>query len=111
MGNAKQAYEVHEGHKVIVKYEDLKADTLGIMRRIYAALEIPVDDNQLARIVEKHSWENIPEEKKGAGKFYRKASTGGWKEDLTPEQVKIVEEETAFLLEEFYAFKCEASKG
>lgn len=102
MGNSRQAYESHEGPKSLVRYEDLRADTLGTMRRIYSDLGIPVDDDHLTRIVEKHSWEKIPDEKKGEGKFYRKATPGGWGEDLTPEQVKIVEEETASLLEEFY---------
>ncbi|CAN5145551.1 hypothetical protein BH18ACT10_BH18ACT10_16580 [soil metagenome] len=52
--------------------------------------------------MEKHSWENIPEGKNGPDKFYRKASPGGWREDLTPEQVQTVERITASLLEEFY---------
>ncbi len=99
---AKQAYDAHRGRKVLVRYEDLRADTLGTMRRIYSALEIPVEEQELARVVEKHSWENIPEEKKGEGKFYRKASPGSWKEDLSPQQVEIVERITAPLLKEFY---------
>ncbi|MGH3087179.1 MAG: hypothetical protein ACRDSJ_07665 [Rubrobacteraceae bacterium] len=41
-------------------------------------------------------------ERKGEGKFYRKASPGGWREDLTKEQITIVEETTGSLLEEFY---------
>jgi hypothetical protein len=101
-GKAKQAYDEHEGPKIMVRYEELRADTLGTMRRIYSTLEIPVDENQLARAVEKHSWENIPDEKKGEGKFYRKATPGSWKEDLTPEQIKIVENVTAPLLKELY---------
>jgi hypothetical protein len=102
VGEAKKAYDLHEGRKVLVRYEELRADTLGSMRRIYSALEIPVDDGELIRAVEKHSWENIPEEEKGEGKFYRKATPGGWREDLTPEQVKTVEKITAPLLEELY---------
>jgi hypothetical protein len=98
----REAYDTHRGRKVLVKYEDLRADTLGTMRRIYSTLEIPVDENQLARAVEKHSWENIPEEDKGEGKKKRKAKPGGWQEDLTPRQVKIVEEITGALLKEFY---------
>jgi hypothetical protein len=101
-GNAKEAYDAHEGPKVLVKYEDLRAATLATMRRIYAELAIAVDDEELARVVEKHSWENIPEEEKGEGKFYRKASPGGWREDLTEEQVEVVEQITAPLLKEFY---------
>jgi Sulfotransferase family len=102
VGNAKEAYDAHKGPKVLIKYEDLVTDTLGTMRRIYAALGIGVDLDELIRAVRKHSWENIPEEEKGKGKVYRKAAPGGWKEDLTPEQVKTVERVTARLLEEFY---------
>ena len=102
VGNAKKAYDAHEGRKVLIKYEDLRADTLKTMRRLYAALDIEVEEEELARITEKHAWENIPIEARGKGKFYRKASPGGWQEDLTPGQIEIVEEVTAPLLKEFY---------
>jgi hypothetical protein len=98
----RQAYDAHDGRKAMVRYEDLRADTLGTMKRIYSALEIPVDEGELARSVEKHSWENVPEEEKGEGKKRRKATPGGWKDDLTPRQVRIVEERTASLLKEYY---------
>jgi hypothetical protein len=52
--------------------------------------------------VEKHSWENVPEEETGKGKARRKAMLGAWREDLTPEQARVVERVTAPLLEEFY---------
>jgi hypothetical protein len=102
VGSARQAYDAHEGRKVVVRYEDLRADTLGTMKRMYGELGVPVDGEQLARWVEKHSWENIPAEEKGQGKFYRKATPQGWREDLTPHQVRTVERITAPLLEEFY---------
>ena len=103
MGNAKKAYEAHRGRKVLVRYENLRSETLGEMERIYSTLGIAVDEEELAQIVEKHSWETVPEEQKGEGKFYRKASPGSWKEDLTPQQVEIVERITAPLLKEFYS--------
>jgi sulfotransferase family protein len=102
VGNAREAYDAHKGPKVLVRYEELRADTLGTMKRMYSALGIPVDEEELGRIVEKHSWENIPEEQKGEGKFYRKATPGGWREDLTPKQVETVERITAPLLKELY---------
>lgn len=103
MNNAKQAYEDHEGPKVLIRYEDLRADTLGEMWRLYRELEISVDEEELERAVKKHSWEAIPGDKKGSGKFYRKASPGSWKEDLTAEQVQAVERSAAHLLQEFYS--------
>lgn len=100
---AKRAYEDHKGRKTLVLYERLRVDTLGTMKGMYSDLGIEVDEAQLARAVEKHAWENIPEELKGGGKFFRKASPGGWREDLTEEQAKVVERITAPILEEFYA--------
>ena len=83
--------------------EDLRKDALGTMRRIYSALEIPVDERELSRAVEKRSWENMPERKKGSGTFLRKATPGGWADDLTPQQAKTIERITAPLLKEFYS--------
>lgn len=101
-GGARKAYEVHKGPKVLVRYEDLLSDTQGTMERIYTTLGIPAEVHELTKVVDKHSWEKIPEEQKGEGKFYRKASPGGWQEDLTSSQVEIVERITAPLLNEFY---------
>ena len=102
MSKAKEAYESHRGRKILVKYEDLRANTLGTMKCIYSSLGIGVNEEGLARAVKKHSWENVPEEEKGEGKFQRKAKPGGWREDLTSEQVVAVERITAPLLAEFY---------
>ena len=103
VGKAKEAYEAHEGRKVLVRYEDLHQNTLKTLKRIYATLKIAVDEEELARVVEKHSWENIPEEQKGPDKTRRKAKPGGWNEDLTSKQAHIVEEITAPILNEFYS--------
>jgi len=52
--------------------------------------------------VAKHSWEQIPEGEKGEGKFYRKGKAGGWREDLSPDQIRIIEEITAPVLSKYY---------
>ena len=85
-----------------MRYEDLRADALGTMKRIYSEIGIPVTDEDLARSVEKHDWENIPEDQKGEGKGRRKATPGGWREDLTPEQAKLIEAETVEIFRKFY---------
>ena len=103
MGKAKEAYDAHKGKKVLVRYEELRADTLGTMKRMYSGLGIPVDEGELARVVDKHAWENIPEDQKGEGKFYRKAKPGSWREDLTPEQAEAIERITAPLMKEYYS--------
>ena len=103
VGAARRAYRDHKGKKTLVRYEDLVADTGATMRRLYSDLGIPADEADLSRIVAKYSWKNVPQEEKGAGKFYRKGTPGGWREDLTPEQAAVVEEMAAPIIQEFYA--------
>lgn len=99
---AKRAYDEHQGYKALVRYEDLTTDVSRSLRSLYYELEIPVEDGDLARVSGERSWNNIPEDKKGEGEFHRRGSPGGWKKDLTPRQVEIVERVTAPLLREFY---------
>jgi hypothetical protein len=101
LGNGKKALDEHDGRKIMVRYDDLRTDTLGTMRDLCAALAIPVDEQDLARVVDRHSFENIPQRERGEGKFYRKATSGGWREDLTPEQAELVEDITAPLIQDF----------
>ncbi|WP_041328416.1 sulfotransferase family protein [Rubrobacter xylanophilus] len=100
---AKEAYERHGGAKVLVRYEELRADALGTMRRVYEELGLPVDGDALRRVVKEHAWENIPEEEKGPGRIRRKAKPGGWREDLSRDQARAVEKIAASFIEEFYA--------
>lgn len=73
------------------------------MKRIYSTLQISVDEENLGRVVDKNSWDNLPDRSKGPGKFYRKGTPGGWKEDLTAEQVETVERVTAPIIKGFYS--------
>lgn len=49
---------------------------MGTMKRVYSTLEILVDEEKLARSVERHAWEKILEDKKGPGKIRCKATPG-----------------------------------
>jgi hypothetical protein len=95
VGNAKRAYEEHAGPKVLVRYEDLRTDTLGTMRRIYSELGMAVDEVKLSSVVERHSRELSSEEDEAITEWCR--------EVLTEEQMAVVEKKTAPLLEEFYS--------
>jgi Sulfotransferase family len=103
MEQVKHAYDAFDGHKALVMYEKLRTDTLRELEGMYFRLGITVAEEQLQYVVEKHDWENIPNKRKGAGKSHRKATPGGWREDLTPEQATSVERITAPILDEFYA--------
>lgn len=102
IGKAKEAYDAHDGRKVLVRYEDLRSDTPGTLKRICSHLGIPASEEDLATVAFRYAWENIAEEEKGRGKFYRKAAPGGWRDDLTPKQAKTVEGMCVSFLNEFY---------
>src|SRR5215207_2004160 len=44
VGSAKRAYEAHKGLKALVRYEELVADTLGTMKRVYEELGLEVEE-------------------------------------------------------------------
>lgn len=98
MSASLEAYEKHDGLKSIVTYEELIEDTLHHMSRLCYELDLPITSN-LRNSVEKHSWSNVPENRKGEGKAMRKATPGSWRDDLTEEQVAIIEEITSPLLD------------
>ncbi|MGB3681471.1 MAG: sulfotransferase [Rubrobacteraceae bacterium] len=102
MSFVQEAYDRHPGGKVLIKYEDLRRDAFGALAAMYEALGIEVDEARLADSVEKHSWERIPDSAKGSGQFYRKALPGGWEEDLSREQIRIIEDATRPFLSEHY---------
>jgi hypothetical protein len=99
---AKLAYGTHRGPKSLVRYEDLRADVLSEMRRLYYELGIEYTDADLVHAVEKHAVQNLGTGERGRGQVLRKANVGSWEEDLTPAQARLVEEVTAPVLEAFY---------
>lgn len=102
MTATKEAYEAHAGRKSLVRYEDLRAGCPGELKRVYSEIGISVDEGDLLRSVGERDWSKIPEEEKGPGKAKRKAKPGGWQEDLSPEQIEVVESVTAPFIDGFY---------
>jgi hypothetical protein len=102
LGSACQAFRLHSGPKAIVRYEDLRADTPGELRRLCDELGLKADDRALATVSDTQSWDSVPEGQKGEGRRYRKASPGSWKDDLSAEQLETVERICAPVLEGFY---------
>ncbi len=102
VSKVQEAYEAHPGEKALVRYEDLRHDTVNTMKTMYAALEVEADEAQLEAAVEKHSWEKIPDSEKGRDKFFRKGQPGSWKDDLSPEQIKLIEKMTGPILSKYY---------
>ena len=74
-----------------IRYEDLRKNTLEELQKIYQFLEIDVKQKVLEELVQKYSFENLPETEKGKGKFKRSATPGKWKESFNEEEKQVIE--------------------
>lgn len=96
----REAYAAHAGPKLLVRYEDLRADTAAQLTKLLAWLELSVDDHELQAMIDRHAFETIPETERGPGLFRRSAAPGQWRENLRPAEQAIAEEEMGPLLRE-----------
>jgi len=89
-----------------IRYEDLKADTPGVLRGVFAFLDIPAseedcrtyaDEAQIGRMSGGGGNWDASREPEG---FFRAGKTDGWKTDLTPGAIKAIEITTAPLARE-----------
>jgi hypothetical protein len=77
--------------RILVRYEDLRADTAGELARTFAWLGAPLAPAEAAELAEGMRFERLPAELTGSGKFVRAATPGGWRENLTADDHAIME--------------------
>src|SRR3954451_5709923 len=85
-----RAYAVHPGPKRLIKYEDLRADQLGGVRAVLDWLGLRASDEQVRAMVERHEFERLPADQRGADRFYRAATPGLWRENLSEAEQEAV---------------------
>lgn len=81
-----------DGQRYLVRYEDLRVDTLAVLRGILRWLGLELDQARLAAAVEKLSFEALPEASRGEGKFVRAAEPGLWRKNLTVDEQAMLRE-------------------
>ena len=87
-----QVYNSHPKDSILlVKYENLKENTLEVLESIYTFLNIEISKNELNNLVNNFSYQNVPQELKGKGKAIRSASPGKWKENFNEEEKNAME--------------------
>jgi hypothetical protein len=87
-----QAYESHDpSRRLLVRYEDLRSDTVPGLRRILDWLGLEYPASELEDYVRRLSFEELPVEQRGRGQFARAARPGHWRESLGPEVTAVVE--------------------
>ena len=80
------------GSRILVRYEDLLADTPGELRRICEMLDIEAGDEALATIVRRHAFEHVDPASRGSRREIRAAEPGAWRRNLTLGERRAMEE-------------------
>lgn len=79
-----EAYEHHDPSRwLLVRYEDLLADTETELARLNRWLGLDVSPDALRRIVSDRAFEAVPAADRGPGRFHRAAAPGLWRENMT----------------------------
>jgi len=74
----------------LVKYEDIRKNPIEYTQKLYEFIGIKISDDELGQVIKKYTFENIPKEMKGEGKFYRSASPGKWRDNLDQKEQIIL---------------------
>lgn len=86
-----EAYNKHDPSlRLLIRYEDLRKDTVKELQKIYDFLGITITKEELEHLVKRHQFENIDPELRGPGKFYRSATPGKWKDNFKQEEKEIM---------------------
>jgi hypothetical protein len=88
----RSAYDKHPpARRLMVRYEDLLADTRKVLGLIYSWLGISPPDDLEERLAAR-AFSALPDAAKGPGKFNRAASPGLWRENLSSEEQAMCQE-------------------
>jgi hypothetical protein len=91
MNTLMNVYENYpEEKKILVRYENLRQNTVPELERIYKFLKIDINIDEIKTIVNKYSFENIPDSEKGSGKSRRSATPGKWKDNFNEEEQELM---------------------
>lgn len=93
------------GKSLVVRYEDLLADTTATFREVARLFDLPDDPDTIESIVEAHRFENLSGGRDPGDdeedSFFRKGVSGDWKNHFTPELKALYKEKAGAALIEF----------
>lgn len=81
-----EAYAAHRGPKLLVRYEELLAEPEAGLRAILEWLGLDASPPSVAAAVERHAFDRLPERERGPREFFRAASPGLWRENLSADE-------------------------
>ena len=84
---------------LLVRYEDLLADSEEMLRRMLAFIGLPIDEARLKRAVEQADFSRLQRQEREtgfqeapantrSGRFFREGRSGQWRTEMSPEQIE-----------------------
>ena len=106
----------------VVRYEDMHADTEGVFRRALAIAGRNASDEQIARAARFARFDELKQQEEARGfreappgakaGFFRRGEVGAWREELTVEQIDLIERAHAPTMQRFgYRLSSEMVEG
>ena len=90
---SQRAFEsLPEDQRLLVRYEDILAETPTHLGRIFDWLGLEVKEKQLAATVERQAFASAPKDRRGPGRPMRAATPGLWRENLTEDEQRTMHE-------------------
>ena len=86
--------------RVLIRYEEMRADPVAALDRICGMLGIEASHEQLQKVAAANSFSRVPKSAKGAGREIRRAEPGGWAAHMTREEIVEMHEILAEKLDE-----------
>src|SRR5215217_2662793 len=79
-----RAFAAHDpSRRRLIRYEDLREDPESVLEDLCRELQVPTTPERVAEIAAEHSFEEVPESKRGDGERIRRAAPGSWRQNLS----------------------------
>ena len=93
IGAVQRAHDRHDpARRMLVRYEDLLERPVDGLSDIVGWLGRPAPRDELERVVQQLSADQVPEEHRGRGKFVRSATAGSWKGHFDADEEALLDE-------------------
>jgi hypothetical protein len=81
-----------EDQRLLVRYEELLANTPAQLQRIFDWLDLDIGEDDVQAIAARYAFGAVPKRRRGPGKAVRAATPGLWRQNLTPEEQQTMHE-------------------
>jgi hypothetical protein len=89
---------LHQGNMLLIKYENLLNNGINEFSKIVNYIGLDYSQQQIQQAIEKTAFKNLQEQEKTIkfkltpeiDQFFRSGKVGGWRSEITPEQVDLI---------------------